>query len=255
MTRETPGTTSENAGDRSAVPHLSLVIPAYNEAKRIGDALCHVVEYLYQQDYSFEIVVVDDGSEDDTADLVEQRFPKVRLISYAPNRGKGHAVKAGMTAATGAYRVFYDADASTPMQELEKLWPRFEDGADIVIGSRTMPGSRVEVPQAWYRKQMGRVFNLVLRCFGLTKFPDTQCGFKGFSARACDIVFPRQTIDHFSFDAELLFIAQRHGLRIDQVPVRWINSTDTRVSAMSDSFRMFRDAFGIRVKGLRGVYR
>lgn len=234
--------------------HLSLVIPAYNEANRIGETLRQAGVYLARQEFSSEIVVVDDGSDDATADVAREAWPDVRLLSCRPNRGKGHAVRSGMLAALGAYRVFYDADASTPIEELEKLWPHFRDGADVVIGSRSLAESKVEVHQAWYRERMGRVFNLLLRLFGLTHFPDTQCGFKGFTAEAAETVFARQTVEGFSFDAEILYIAQRHNLRIDQVPVRWINCPRTRVRAVTDSYGMFREMMRIRWNAFRGRY-
>ena len=235
--------------------HLSLVIPAYNEATRIGATLAQVTAYLSQQTYASEVVVVDDGSSDETRAVVERDFPNVRVIGYGGNRGKGFAVRAGMTSVTGAVRVFYDADASTPISEVEKLWPEFERGADVVIGSRSLPNSQVEVHQPWYRENMGRVFNVMLRAFGLTRFPDTQCGFKGFTAAACEVIFPRQTVERFGFDAELLFIAQKHGLRIAQVPVRWINCPHTRVHALRDSAKMIADLFLIRLNDLKGKYR
>jgi dolichyl-phosphate beta-glucosyltransferase len=234
--------------------HLSLVIPAYNEAGRIADSLTKAGAYLSRQSYAWEALLVDDGSDDDTAARARAAMPQIRIVSYTPNRGKGHAVKTGMLAAKGAFRVFYDADASTPIEELEKLWPHFDAGADVVIGSRSLPESQVEVRQAWYRQTMGRVFNLLLRVAGLTHFPDTQCGFKGFTAYACDVVFPRQTIERYSFDAELLFIAQRHDLRIDQVPVRWINCPHTRLNAATDSLRMFTDLLTIRARAFLGKY-
>ena len=142
-------------GKRSV--HLSIVIPAYNEEKRIGSSLETVTQYLSQQAYESEVVVVDDGSSDDTATLVRQRYPNVRVISYEENRGKGYAVKSGMLSAIGEYRVYYDADASTPIEELEKLWRLFEDGADIVLGSRSLPESRVEVRQSWVRQQLSLI--------------------------------------------------------------------------------------------------
>ena len=239
-------------GKRSV--HLSIVIPAYNEEKRIGSSLETVTQYLSQQAYESEVVVVDDGSSDDTATLVRQRYPNVRVISYEENRGKGYAVKSGMLSAIGEYRVYYDADASTPIEELEKLWRLFEDGADIVLGSRSLPESRVEVRQSWVRQQMGRTFNLVLRLLALTSFPDTQCGFKGFTAAACEAVFPKSTVKGFGFDAELLYIASLQGLRIEQTPVRWVNSPESKVRMLSDSMRMLVDAFGIRLNALRGRY-
>lgn len=157
--------------------------------------------------------------------------------------------------ATGDYRVFYDADGSTPIEELEKLWPRFDDGADIVIGSRALPGSDIVVRQAWYRESLGRTYNMLLRWIGLTQFRDTQCGFKGFTRQACEIVFPRQTVSRFGFDVEILYIARKHGLRIDEIPIRWINSPESRVHPLSDSARMAFDMLSIRVKDVAGKYK
>lgn len=234
--------------------YLSLVIPAYNESERIGATLDTVSAYLNAQPYGSEIVVVDDGSTDDTSGIIERGFPHVRVIRYAPNRGKGFAVKRGMTDAVGEVRVFYDADASTPIEELEKILPRIDAGADIAIGSRSIPGAQVERHQAWYRENMGRIFNVVLRMLGMTTFVDTQCGFKGFTRDACEVVFPRQTVDGFSFDAELLLIAKRHGLRIDEVPVRWCNSPDTRLNAVTDSVRMLVEIVKVRMNAWRGLY-
>jgi dolichyl-phosphate beta-glucosyltransferase len=239
---------------------LSLVIPAYNEQDRIADTLRHTIAYLGNQSYDAEIVVVDDGSRDATSEVVQgflsEINPQVRLVRLPGNRGKGFAVRTGMFEhAAGAFRVFYDADASTPIEDLERLWPRFSAGADIVIGSRALPDSDVQVHQAWYRETMGRIFNGILRILALTRFKDTQCGFKGFSARACEIVFPRQTVERFSFDAELLVIAAAHGLRIDEVPVHWRNRPQSRVHPVHDSARMLLDLFVIRWKELRGRYK
>lgn len=234
--------------------HLSLVIPAYNEAERIGATLTHVQEYLEKQDYSSEILVVDDGSTDETAQIVESSFHGIQVLRYEPNRGKGHAVQLGMLSATGDHRVFFDADASTPIEELEKMWPRFEDGADVVIGSRALPESKIEVHQPRYRSKMGEVFNFFVQLCGLRGIPDSQCGFKGFTSPAVQVVFPRQTIQRFSFDAELLYIAKKHGLRIDQIPVRWLNSPQTKVNAITDSSRMLWDLLSIRFRDMAGRY-
>jgi len=234
---------------------LSLIIPAYNEAKRIGPTLHDAETYLARQPFASEIIVVDDGSLDSTAQVVRHSFPGVKLISYHPNCGKGHAVKVGMQFADGDYRVFSDADGSTPIQELEKFWPCFDAGADIVIGSRSMPKSNVEVRQHLLRETMGRIFNLFVKALVVGGYVDTQCGFKGFTQRAAGIVFPRQRLDGFSFDTELLFIARRHGLRVEQVPIRWRNSARSRVSIFSDSPRMFRDLFRIRLNDWLGRYK
>ena len=234
--------------------HLSVVIPAFNEALRIGKTLSEANAYLSRQCYSSEVLVVDDGSTDNTARLLETLFPTVRTVSYHPHRGKGYAVRKGMPAATGDYRVFYDADGSTPIEELGKLWPRFEEGADIVIGSRSLPGSEVVVRQSWLRQNMGRGFNLMARSLRLTSFPDTQCGFKGFTARACETVFPRQTLDGFAFDVEILYIAQKHGLRVEQVPIRWINSPRSSLNLVTGSFFMLRELLRIPFADRRGCY-
>lgn len=234
--------------------YLSLVIPAYNEEKRIASTLTLAVEYLDRQNYDYEIIVVDDGSRDQTARTVSNYFSQVRLISYSRNRGKGFAVKTGMKVAKGEYRVYYDADGSTPIEQLDKLWFCFEKGADIVIGSRALPNSEIAVRQSWIREHMGRAYNLILRLMGLTRFSDTQCGFKGFTARAATVLFPLLTMDRFSFDAELLFLAEKYNFRIVEMPVKWINSADSRVRLIQDSLRMLFGAACIRWKWLRGVY-
>lgn len=233
---------------------LSLIIPAYNEADRIQATLESTEAYLNEQGYDYEIIVVDDGSTDATQQVVRDTHPEVHLESYGENRGKGYAVRHGMAIAKGEFRLFSDADSSTPVDELEKVWPRFDAGADVVIGSRALPGSDIEEHQPWYRENMGRAFNTMLRAAGLTRFRDTQCGFKAFTRRASDIVFPRQTIDGFAFDPEILLIAQIHGLRIDEVPVRWINCPHTRVNAFTDSSRMFAEMVQIRLNATRGKY-
>jgi len=173
-------------------PRLSLIIPAYNEERRITVTLDHILSYLARQDYDVKIILVDDGSLDTTAELVKALYPKVNVISYTPNRGKGHAVKTGMMAATGDYRVFYDADGSTPIDELDRMWPCFDAGADIVIGSRSLPESDVQVRQHYIRESMGRTFNKFVKMILGLPFVDTQCGFKGFTARSSQILFPRQ---------------------------------------------------------------
>ena len=238
---------------------LSLIIPAYNEALRLDPTLRMVEEYLTRQNYSAEVIVVDDGSHDGTADVARNWAATApvsgRVLRLDTNRGKGNAVRAGMQSASGDFRVFYDADASTPIEELEKLWPHFEQGADIVIGSRALAASALRVRQAWYREQMGRVFNLLLRFFRLTSFRDTQCGFKGFRANAAEAVFGRLTRERFSFDAEVLFIAQRLGYSIVEVPITWSNAPASQVHPLRDSLRMMMDILIIRLNALRGAYK
>ncbi len=233
---------------------LSLVIPAYNEEIRIAMTLDRVGKYLSRQGYDFEIIVVDDGSLDTTAELVRALYPSVRVIEYKPNRGKGHAVKIGMLEAQGEYRVFCDADGSTPIEELDRMWKCFDSGADIVIGSRSLPGSDVQVRQHPIRETMGRTFNLFVKMFLGLPFIDTQCGFKGFTARAAQIVFPLQRRNRFSFDSELLYIARKHRLRVDETPVCWINSPHSRVKIVRDSLEMLRGIFWIRLNDLARKY-
>lgn len=241
------------AGESSL--HLSVVIPAYNESRRIGGALESICTYLSRQEYDWEIIVVDDGSTDQTATYVEATYPGVQVLRDSVNRGKGHAVRCGMDAATGKYRLFTDADGSTPIDELDNFWPEVESGADVVIGSRSLPDSRVEIRQAWWRENMGRAFNFIIKCIALTPFIDTQCGFKLFSAESCDVILPRAVIDGFAFDVEWLYIAQRHGFVIREVPIRWINSERSSVNAITDSGRMLLEAVYIRWRALRGKYR
>ncbi|NIA15074.1 MAG: glycosyltransferase [Nitrospiraceae bacterium] len=229
-------------------------MPTYNEQARVGDSLRKAQDYLGAQPYDSEILVVDDGSEDGTVALVQESFPAVRLVTYRPNRGKGYAVKAGMLAAQGDFRAFYDADASTPIEEVGKLWPLFGAGADIIIGSRSLPTSDVAVRQHRLRETMGRAFNLILKTVLGETFIDTQCGFKAFTAAATGVVFPRQRLDGFSFDAELLYIARKHALRIEEIPVRWINSPHSRVKILTHSTQMFLDLFQIRRHDRRGEY-
>jgi dolichyl-phosphate beta-glucosyltransferase len=234
---------------------LSLVIPAYNEAQRLPETLRLAREYLSRQDYASEVIVMDDASMDDTAESVRPFENFARVVRFERNRGKGAAVRAGMVnEARGDYRFYFDADASTPIEMLDRAWPKFDAGADIVIGSRALEGADIAVRQVWYREEMGRMNNRLLRLLALTPYADTQCGFKGFTAAACGIVFPRQTIDRFSFDVELLYIAARHGLRIEEIPVRWLNSPDTRVHPIRDSARMIWDTFRIRARAWRGGY-
>lgn len=235
---------------------LSVIIPAYNEEKRIGQTLRDIEAYLARQEYDSEIIVVDDGSRDGTAALVRTAFPRVRLISYQPNHGKGHAVRTGIVAASGDYRLFCDADGSAAIDELDRMWPKFfESRADVVAGSRSLPKSDVQVRQHPIREQMGRIFNVFVRLLVLPGFVDTQCGFKVFTASSADLVFSRQRLDGFSFDTELLYIAKKHGLRIAQVPVRWRNSPHSRVNMVTDSSRMLLDLLKIRFCDLTGKYR
>jgi len=238
---------------------LSVIIPAHDEAERIGLTLERVLDYLRRQDYTYEVVVVDDVSHDATADIVA-RFQRgdvpLRLVQRTSNPGKGAAVQAGMLAAKGRRVVFSDADLSTPIEEIQKLLDAIErEGYDIAIGSRGLPQSDLRVRQPWYREAMGRCFNLMVRVVAIHGVRDTQCGFKLFRGEAAQDLFRRQTIMGFAFDVEILFLAVKRGLRIKEVPVTWINSPRSKVDPVRDSLRMARDMIGIRIKSLLGLYR
>jgi dolichyl-phosphate beta-glucosyltransferase len=244
--------------DRRA-PRLSLVIPAYNERGRIGSTLEAAAAYFAEEGIDGELVVVDDGSGDGTADLVgryAQTHPAVRLLRNDRNHGKGYTVRRGMLDAQGAVVLFCDADGSTPMGEATKLLGLIESGqADVAIGSRELPESDLARPQPWHRRAMGWVFRQLVRMIAVRGFRDTQCGFKAFRREAAQEIFRRQTLERFAFDVELLVIAHRLGYRVVEVPVRWLDNPDSRVRPGVDSMRMLLDLFRIRLRALRGGYR
>jgi len=248
-----------SAAPQAGETYLSVVIPAHNEAERIGPTLERVLEYLGRQDYAFEVVVVDDVSHDATAEVVtrfQQRAAALRLVQRTAAPGKGAAVQAGMLAAKGRRVLFSDADLSTPIEESEKLLAALErEGYDVAIGSRGLPQSELRVRQPWYREAMGRIFNLMVRAVALRGFKDTQCGFKLFRGEVVADLFRRQTIRGFAFDVEILYLALKRGLRVKEVPVTWINSPRSKVDPIRDSLRMMRDMIGIRVKNWLGLYR
>jgi dolichyl-phosphate beta-glucosyltransferase len=236
--------------------HLSVVIPAYNEEARIGTTLQHVLEYLEQQDYTWEVLVVDDGSTDGTVAVVEQAAAgrPVTVLPNGVNRGKGFSVCRGVLASRGRHIVFSDADESTPIQEVSKLLPKCEEGYGVVMGSRAVDRSTIKVHQPWYRELMGRIFNLFVRLITVGRFADTQCGFKCFSREAAQAIFPFQRISGFSFDVETVFLALKFGYRVTEVPVEWYNSPRSTVHPILDSLRMFRDLVVIRLNDWRGYY-
>ncbi len=240
---------------------FSLIIPAYNEELQIIQTIKYVVGYLSSKFSSFEIIIVDDGSSDNTSGVVkkfteENNLKEIFVITLPKNVGKGGAVKEAMLKhSCGKIRCYYDADASTPVEEIDKLLNAISSGYDIAIASRALPESVIEVPQPYYRQLMGKIYNLMLRIFRLTRFRDTQCGCKCFTEKAVGIVFPRQRLSRFSFDAEILFIAEKHGLKIAEIPTRWRNRQDSRVHLLRDPLRMFMDIFLIRLYSLLGYYK
>lgn len=214
------------------VPELSIVIPAYNEAQRLPTTLSRIQEYLNGRRLDAEVIVVDDGSTDATAQVVRQRlaaWPALRLVTAPQNAGKGSAVQRGMATATGRYRLFTDADLSVPIDELDKLLVPLRNGAAVAIASRGLRESDVQLHQPWYRETMGKIFNLLVRLFVMGGIRDTQCGFKAFSAESAARVFPPLQTPGFGFDVEVLYRARRAGYEIAEVPTRWINSPQTTV--------------------------
>jgi len=232
-------------------PALSVVVPALNEEDRLPRTLERIVSHLSRRREGYELVVVDDGSRDRTAELAQAAGATV--LRNETNRGKGYAVRRGMLAARGARRLMTDADLSTPIEELDRLCARMDEGHDVVIGSRALPGSRIEVRQPWYRENMGRFFNLFVRALAVPGVTDTQCGFKLFSGAAARDVFSAARLDGFSFDVEVLFLARRKGYRIAEVPVVWRNDAATRVSLLR-GFLAFPDLLRIRANDWRGRY-
>jgi dolichyl-phosphate beta-glucosyltransferase len=232
-------------------PQLSVVIPAFNEADRLPPTLDRVLAHLRARGESFEVIVVDDGSRDDT--VARARAAGVSVLLNEVNRGKGFSVRRGMLAARGARRLMTDADLSTPIEDLVPLMARLDAGYDVAIGSRALPDSNVEIHQPWYRENTGRVFNGLVRLLAVPGLMDTQCGFKLFSAAAAEAAFSRARMDGFSFDVEALFLARRLGFRIAEVPVTWRNDAASRVGWWG-GFRAFPDLLRIRWNAWTGKY-
>lgn len=238
-------------------PRYSIVIPAYNEAARITHALEEVVACIRQRQWSAEVVVVNDGSRDRTAELVRDfaaNAPEVRILENPGNCGKGYSVKNGLLHSLGEIVMFTDADLSAPIEEAEDLFAAIASGADIAIGSRWLERARQTIRQPLYRQFFGRCFNAVTRMVMGLPFADTQCGFKAFTRTAAQTIFQLQTIERWGFDPEILFIALKRGYKIVEVPVSWAHDERSRISYLKDGMRMLQDIAIVRWNALLGRY-
>ena len=241
----------------SQYPKYSIVIPAFNERARIPATLRSVVDCVRTRGWSAEVIVVNDGSSDETAQLVSEfseHAPEVRLIENPRNCGKGYSVRSGILHALGEVVMFTDADLSSPIEEAERLFAAIAHGADIAIGSRWLASSRQTHRQPLYRQFFGRCFNALTRMVMNLPFADTQCGFKAFTRSAAQTVFQLQTIERWGFDPEILFIALKRGYHIQEVPVSWAHDARSRISYLRDGLQMLKELAIVRWNALLGRY-
>lgn len=234
---------------------VSIVIPAYNEERRLGPTLFAICDYFFSLQRKSEIIVVDDGSTDGTREVVSQTRKKleryqslcsIKLLVHNTNYGKGAAVKTGMLAARGSILLFTDADLSTPITEFHRLEKALQDGADVVIGSRALPDSRIIVPQPWLRRQIGRFFPFLVRKLVLPDFKDTQCGFKAFKKETGQKLFRALKTTGFAFDVEVLLLAKKYALRIQELPVTWYNKSESKVVLWKSPWLMLKEILSLR---------
>jgi len=238
--------------------YLSLVIPAFNEEARIGKSLERILSFLSSQPYSYEVIIVDDGSQDRTVEVVQQRCTaedKVRIERQSRNLGKGQAIKQGMLLAKGKYLFFSDADLSVPIETLSLFLSSLEKGIDVAVGTRQMAGAVIEFHQPLYRELMGRVFTQLSNWILGLWVSDFTCGFKGFRRGAARDLFSQQQLRNWSFDPEILFLAQRKGFKIKEVPVTWRDDRRTKVRLRSDIFTSFLGLLKIRLNQILGKYK
>ncbi|HEU5234874.1 MAG TPA: dolichyl-phosphate beta-glucosyltransferase [Terriglobales bacterium] len=239
-------------------PFYSIIIPAYNEAERIGASLDRILSYIAESRWSAEVIVVNDGSRDNTSEVVQEysgRNPIIRVLENPGNRGKGYSVRNGMLNASGQVLLFTDADLSSPIEEANKLFAVIESGqADVAIGSRYLQSELQTRKQPLHRRMLGRAFNGALRMILGLSYVDTQCGFKAFNRKAVTTIFPNMKIERWGFDPEILFLARRYGLRVAEVPVSWAHDHRSKISPMRDGTRMLGELLRIRMNSVGGKY-
>lgn len=241
-------------------PEISIVIPAYDEEDRLSGPLDHVLEYLRSQNVNAEVILVDDGSRDGTAEVARNVFARhadfmSKVIRYETNRGKGFAVRTGLKESRAEIALFSDADLSTPIEEMPTLLDPIRAGEyDLTFGSRAIDRSLIGTHQPWRREQGGKVMNLAIRKLSGLPYVDTQCGFKAFNMNEFRPLLDVMTIDRFGFDVEFLFVAKHHGLRLKEIPVRWNNVEGSKVSVVRDTRRMFLELAQVRRNAKQGVY-
>ncbi len=236
---------------------LSIIIPAYNEASNIGATLAEVAEYLKGKDYSYEVIVIDDGSSDDTISTAKEKkndLNSLRIISSKPNRGKGYVVREAMLDSSGKYVMFMDADNSTSIKELDAFLPYLEEGYDAVIGSRRLKESDVVVPESIMRVCLGNIYILLSKIFLGSKVSDFNCGFKAYNRCTARKVFSLQRMKDWSFDTEIIFLLTKFGMKIKEVPVRWAHKADSKVKPLQAGIASFLSLIKIKINDLRGLY-
>jgi dolichyl-phosphate beta-glucosyltransferase len=239
------------------MPKYSIIIPAYNESARLGSTLDRVLSYVSSERWDAEVIVVNDGSRDNTPDLVREygrKHPYLRLLENPGNRGKGYSVRNGMLNASGELLLFSDADLSSPIEEAPKLFAAIHAGADVAIGSRWLRPELQTQRQSLLRQFYGRAFNVALRILLGLNLKDTQCGFKAFTRDAARKIFPQQQIERWGFDPELLYLARRLKMKIAEIPVAWAHVEGTRISPLRDGLRMFGEVLRIRWNAMTGKY-
>ena len=249
--------TGRSSSSETSALELSVIVPSFNEEARLPHSLDLIAAYLNSANRSTEVLVVDDGSNDRTAEVAAsftERIANLRVLKNGENRGKGYSVRHGMQEARGEYVLFTDADLSAPIEEADKLLSALQQ-FDIAIGSRALNRDLIDVHESHFREFAGIIFNRIVRIVLWLPFVDTQCGFKAFRRERCRIIFEQQRIERFGFDPELLYLARHHGLKATEIPVRWSHSPATKINMMRDSIQMFVDVFTVRWNSLLGRYR